>query len=234
MKWTSVSELPDRDGSYLVWAPESYPKNTQCVVAEFYSDNGKFYSESGSVMSDVTHWMNLPDDPTTPVIDAKSGYIQHIRDLDDEVKRLRDIKLVRFHNDDCWLWQGDGYDYPDSLVCPVVMSADTLRGLLGMIEPEVPKVGEVSATVRGYFDRVEMNKLLNLHWLGSDAACELADDGHTIVAKVHPDMDKLRAAQYRMSHGFCASVVVDLYADGTKGNPRILKAQAAPKRVVLD
>lgn len=61
------------------------------------------------------------------------GYIQHIRDLDTEVKKLRDIKLVRFNKDDCWLWQGDGFDYPESLVCPVVMSADTLRDLLSKI-----------------------------------------------------------------------------------------------------
>lgn len=35
-----------------------------------------------------------------------------------------------------WYWQGDGYDYPESLVCPVVMRADTLRKMLG---PKPPK-----------------------------------------------------------------------------------------------
>ena len=65
MKWISINErLPEKDGSYLVWAPESFPKNSRCVVSEFYNDNNKFYSESGEyVMSDVTHWCNLPDDP---------------------------------------------------------------------------------------------------------------------------------------------------------------------------
>lgn len=164
MNWTAISELPDRDGSYLVWAPESFPKNTQCVVAEFYSDNGKFYSEGGSVMPDVTHWMNLPDSPK----------------------------------------QGE------------------------------PKVGEVSTTVTGYFHREGMNKLLNLHWLGSESANYVADDNHTILRKDHPDIEKLVAAQYRLSHGFSASVVVDLYADGTTSNPRILTTPEVPKRVVLD
>jgi hypothetical protein len=58
------------------------------------------------------------------------GHVEHIRGLEAENKRLRDIKLVRFNGEDCWLWQGDGFDYPDSLSCPVVMSADTLRALL--------------------------------------------------------------------------------------------------------
>lgn len=29
-----------------------------------------------------------------------------------------------------WYWQGDDSDDPESLVCPVIMSAETLRGLL--------------------------------------------------------------------------------------------------------
>lgn len=60
----------------------------------------------------------------------KSALIDHIKELQTEVLRLKDIKLVHFNNDECWLWEGDGYDFPESLVCPVVMSADTLRALL--------------------------------------------------------------------------------------------------------
>lgn len=65
MEWISVNErLPEKDGSYLVWAPTSFPKNSHCVVAEFYMDNNKFYSESvESVMPDVTHWCCLPEEP---------------------------------------------------------------------------------------------------------------------------------------------------------------------------
>lgn len=29
-----------------------------------------------------------------------------------------------------WFWQGDGYDYPDTLVCPVVVQPDVLRALI--------------------------------------------------------------------------------------------------------
>ena len=33
-------------------------------------------------------------------------------------------------NKDVWYWQGDGYDFPESLTCNVVMSASSLRDLL--------------------------------------------------------------------------------------------------------
>lgn len=39
------------------------------------------------------------------------------------------VRLVNAGPGDVWYWQGDGADYPESLSCPVVMSAATLRGL---------------------------------------------------------------------------------------------------------
>jgi hypothetical protein len=64
-KLTSVKDgLPEKDGSYLVYAPKSFPKNSRFVVAEFYDDNDTFYSESSDEpMPDVTHWTTLPDEP---------------------------------------------------------------------------------------------------------------------------------------------------------------------------
>lgn len=64
-EWISVKDrLPEKDGSYLVWAPLSFPKNSRCVVAEFYDDNNTFYSESSdSPMPDVTHWAHLLGEP---------------------------------------------------------------------------------------------------------------------------------------------------------------------------
>jgi hypothetical protein len=41
------------------------------------------------------------------------------------------LAVVATDVDGVWRWQGDGYDHPESLSCPVVMSASTLRGLLG-------------------------------------------------------------------------------------------------------
>ena len=65
MELFSVSEkLPDKDGSYLVFAPRSFPKNSRFMVAEFYDDNNTFYSESSdSPLPDVTYWAYLPAEP---------------------------------------------------------------------------------------------------------------------------------------------------------------------------
>ena len=47
-----------------------------------------------------------------------------------EIDELREIKFQRFHDDECWIFSDDGEDYPESLACPVVMSAEKLRELL--------------------------------------------------------------------------------------------------------
>jgi len=50
--------------------------------------------------------------------------------LNAEIDELREIKFQRFHDDECWIFSDDGEDYPESLACPVVMSAEKLRELL--------------------------------------------------------------------------------------------------------
>lgn len=57
-------KLPDVEcGSFLVYAPKSFPKNSRWLVAEYYDDVKGFYSESGeNFMEDVTHWCKLPDE----------------------------------------------------------------------------------------------------------------------------------------------------------------------------
>jgi len=59
----SVEEkLPKNQGHYLVYCPNSFPKNCKWVVAEFYEDNKTFYSESSDEpLIDVTHWCILPN-----------------------------------------------------------------------------------------------------------------------------------------------------------------------------
>jgi hypothetical protein len=50
---------------------------------------------------------------------------RQLQDLRHEVDTRR-----RESTDGAWYWQGDDYDHPESLVCPVIMSAETLRELL--------------------------------------------------------------------------------------------------------
>jgi hypothetical protein len=58
-------KLPDVEcGSFLVYAPKSFPKNSRWLVAEYYDDAKGFYSESSeNFLDDVTHWTKLPDEP---------------------------------------------------------------------------------------------------------------------------------------------------------------------------
>lgn len=50
--------------------------------------------------------------------------------LEERVRELKERTFERFAGDECWIFQDNGEDYPETLTCPVVMSADKLRELL--------------------------------------------------------------------------------------------------------
>jgi len=60
-RWVPVEEaLPEKQGCYLVKCKNSFPKNCDIVIAEFYEDNKTFYSESSDCpIYDVTHWRQI-------------------------------------------------------------------------------------------------------------------------------------------------------------------------------
>ncbi|HEL4217156.1 TPA: hypothetical protein UM510_000395 [Stenotrophomonas maltophilia] len=60
--------------------------------------------------------------------------------------RERAAMPLQLRNGEVWHWQGDGHDFPESLVCPVIMSAETLRALLAARRP----VGEPVAIPEGW------------------------------------------------------------------------------------
>lgn len=45
-------------------------------------------------------------------------------------ERRRQLAAVRTDRDGVWVWRGGEENHPESLVCPVVMTADTLREIL--------------------------------------------------------------------------------------------------------
>lgn len=65
--------------------------------------------------------------------------------------RERAALPLQLRNGEVWHWQGDGHDFPESLACPVIMSAETLRALLAARQP----VGE---PVIDYEDLVDQAK----------------------------------------------------------------------------
>ena len=51
-------------GSFLVYAPKSFPKNSRWVVATYYEDRKGFYGEGcETFLEDATHWCELPKEP---------------------------------------------------------------------------------------------------------------------------------------------------------------------------
>ncbi len=62
--------------------------------------------------------------------------------------RERAALPLQIRNGEVWHWQGDGHDFPESLVCPVIMSAETLRALLAARQP----VSEADAYQQGFRD----------------------------------------------------------------------------------
>lgn len=65
--------------------------------------------------------------------------------------RERAALPLQLRNGEVWYWQGDGHDFPESLICPVIMSAETLRALLAARQPVGEPVGEVRTRVDGGF-----------------------------------------------------------------------------------
>ena len=50
--------------------------------------------------------------------------------LEDKVRDLETRRFRTFNDDECWIWQGDGSDYLESLSCPVVISPHDLRKII--------------------------------------------------------------------------------------------------------
>lgn len=60
------------------------------------------------------------------VKEATTGHVEDIRFKNKEIDDLRRIKMSRFNNEDCWIYQGDGEDHLESLSCPVVVYPSVL------------------------------------------------------------------------------------------------------------
>ena len=61
-----------------------------------------------------------------------AGWKDQCRILGDDLARCRQELAARAAatHGEVWYWQGDGDDHPESLTCPVIITADKLRALL--------------------------------------------------------------------------------------------------------
>lgn len=93
------------------------------------------------------------------VVDASlrgkvEGLAQQLKAEQEESAKLRAaLAIVRTDTEGVWRWQGEG-DQPESLTCPVVMSADTLRGLLASADSL-----RTDLDIAGAFLRAQENRL---------------------------------------------------------------------------
>lgn len=75
--------------------------------------------------------------------------MQMIQDKDLRIADLEVVKFQRYHDKECWIYQGDNEDYPDSLGCPVVMKPEQLQAMLVKIKTFESIINE-SQGVAGY------------------------------------------------------------------------------------
>lgn len=109
-------------------------------------------------------------DPISMLVQLETAYVVGLSKLaegwQDEARRFEakyreaqaELAALRAATrKDVWYWQNDGEDNPDSLICPVVMQADTLRELLCRTEEQrkalaaFPKMFEVLVKIEKWF-----------------------------------------------------------------------------------
>jgi hypothetical protein len=71
---------------------------------------------------------------------GSGGWESHAKELERELTywRQRAKTMLEYQQGECWHWQGDGTDHPESMVnsLPVVIRADELRALMAPAAPQ--------------------------------------------------------------------------------------------------
>jgi hypothetical protein len=67
-----------------------------------------------------------PDGPTDGTFELMEAMARELGRANEEIIKLRMQKFAYFNEEECWIYQGDGTDELESLVCPVLISAKDL------------------------------------------------------------------------------------------------------------
>lgn len=130
------------------------------------------------------------------------------------------VRMATAHRDDVWIWQGIG-DEPASLSCPVVMSAQTLRDLLGAHKPAA---APLSPDVRALAEEV-----LRLNESAGKTLSQIMDDHDLICRHGMVIARALLATPAPAQAAPPAPRVVtlaDLHTDELDGNAEVVVAEA--------
>lgn len=78
---------------------------------------------------------------------AIDGQVSEINTLKDDRNSLLAKKFSKFNGEECWIWQGDGEDHLESLVCPVVIAPTDLMAMQAELAATRQQLAEAQATL---------------------------------------------------------------------------------------
>ena|SRR3990167_3359208 len=93
---------------------------------------------------------------------AIAAFREKVQDFADEISRHRGtgarvtaleaerLALHRERKGEVWYWQGDGYDFPESLCCPVLIEPEKLRAFVAALAPFVALAKAAQAVVKAH------------------------------------------------------------------------------------
>jgi hypothetical protein len=105
-----------------------------------------------------------------------------VRDEWEQERRVRldaenALRLVRTDIENVWRWQGDGYDDPTTLSCPVIMSADTVRALVARAEKAEAELRDAREDLREITETAtELQRVVDAYGENGATVCVKAGD----------------------------------------------------------
>lgn len=118
-----------------------------------------------------------------------ADHVVEIKRLKDEVNRLSAIKYKHFNNDECWLYQEDGDNHLDTLVCPVVIQPKKLAAL----EAEITRLREEAQAVNTTLFSVIDER---------DKAQATIEHCHDVIARLTKERDEYKVGWEKASEGY--------------------------------
>lgn len=134
----------------------------------------------GTLQERIERLTRERDEATQQIGELDTAVVSLTRELEAERGRLR--LSIAERKGEVWYWQGDSEDHLESLTCPVVISADKLRGILKQLETE--RAG--SAAMLAAFSDIglELRDNLKCHHPPDDGSDDLCDGEDCLLCGV--------------------------------------------------
>lgn len=118
------------------WLNDVWFENIEPETCRALSDINRII-ELMEVESDIRAALKAANIQNRKMLDKTENLKEKIKDIgysyrrvEQERDELRVLKFKKFNEEECWLYQGDGNDYLESLVCPVVISPEKLIDII--------------------------------------------------------------------------------------------------------